>query len=59
MSVAARQMAQVEMVPVALIDVDGKNLRREKGDVSGLKASLASLGMLQPLTLRRDDSPGP
>jgi ParB family chromosome partitioning protein len=45
-------MAPVEMVPVSLIDVDGKNLRREKGDVSGLKASLASLGMLQPLTLR-------
>jgi len=52
MSVAALEMAPVEMVPVALIDVDGKNLRREKGDVSGLKASLASLGMLQPLTLR-------
>jgi ParB/RepB/Spo0J family partition protein len=52
MSVAALEMAPVEMVPVCLIDVDGKNLRREKGDVSGLKASLASLGMLQPLTLR-------
>jgi ParB family chromosome partitioning protein len=52
MSVTALEMAPVEMVPVSLIDVDGKNLRREKGDVSGLKASLASLGMLQPLTLR-------
>ena len=34
MSVAALEMAPVEMVPVCLIDVDGKNLRREKGDVS-------------------------
>jgi ParB/RepB/Spo0J family partition protein len=45
-------VAALQSVPVALIDVDGKNLRREKGDVTGLKASLASLGMLQPLTLR-------
>jgi ParB family chromosome partitioning protein len=45
-------VAALETVPVALIDVDGKNLRREKGDVTGLKTSLASLGMLQPLTLR-------
>jgi hypothetical protein len=44
--------ASLGAVAVALIDVDGKNLRREKGDVSGLKASLSSLGMLQPLTLR-------
>lgn len=44
--------AALESVPVALIDFDGKNLRREKADVTGLKASLASLGMLQPLTLR-------
>ena len=44
--------AALESVPVALIDFDGENLRREKGDVAGLKASLASLGMLQPLTLR-------
>ena len=43
MSVAALEMAPVEMVAVSLIDLDGKNLRREKGDVSGLKASLASL----------------
>lgn len=44
--------AALATVPVALIDVDGKNLRREQGDVRGLKDSLASLGMLQPLTLR-------
>lgn len=40
------------MVAVALIDTDGKNLRRENGDVSGLRSSFESLGMLQPLTLR-------
>ena len=45
-------VAALQSVSVALIDVHGKNLRQEKGDVTGLKASLASLGMLQPLTLR-------
>jgi len=42
----------LQMVAVALIDTDGKNLRRENGDVSGLRSSFESLGMLQPLTLR-------
>lgn len=42
----------LRMVAVALIDSDGKNLRREKGDASGLRSSFESLGMLQPLTLR-------
>lgn len=42
----------LQMVAVALIDTDGKNLRREDGDVSGLRSSFESLGMLQPLTLR-------
>ena len=42
----------LQMVAVALIDTDGKNLRREDGDFSGLRSSFESLGMLQPLTLR-------
>jgi ParB/RepB/Spo0J family partition protein len=49
---APRGPGALQMVAVALIDTDGKNLRRENGDVSGLKSSLDSLGMLQPLTLR-------
>jgi ParB/RepB/Spo0J family partition protein len=44
--------ADLRQVPVELIDTDGKNLRREQGDVSGLQASLAELGMLQPITVR-------
>lgn len=44
--------ADLRQVPVELIDTDGKNLRREQGDVSGLQGSLAALGMLQPLTVR-------
>jgi ParB family chromosome partitioning protein len=42
----------LQMIAVELIDTDGKNLRRENGGVSGLRLSLDSLGMLQPLTLR-------
>lgn len=42
----------LQMVAVALIDTDGKNLRRENGDVSRLRSSFESVGMLQPLTLR-------
>lgn len=42
----------LRQVPVGLIDTDGKNLRREQGDVAGLQGSLAELGMLQPITVR-------
>ena len=44
--------ADLRQIPVDLIDTDGKNLRREQGDVSGLQGSLAELGMLQPITVR-------
>jgi ParB/RepB/Spo0J family partition protein len=44
--------ADLRQIPVDLIDTDGKNLRREQGDVSGLQGSLTELGMLQPITVR-------
>jgi ParB/RepB/Spo0J family partition protein len=45
-------VADLRQVPVKLIDTDGKNLRREQGDVSGLQGSLQELGMLQPIVVR-------
>lgn len=44
--------ADLRQIPVDRIDTDGKNLRREQGDVSGLQGSLQELGMLQPITVR-------
>jgi ParB family chromosome partitioning protein len=44
--------AELRQIPVGLIDTDGKNLRREQGDVSGLQGSLTEVGMLQPITVR-------
>lgn len=44
--------AVLETVPIELIDLDGRNVRREHGDVSGLQKSLKAVGMLQPVSLR-------
>jgi ParB/RepB/Spo0J family partition protein len=44
--------AVLKMIPVELVDFDGRNLRRENGDVNGLQKSLETVGMLQPVSLR-------
>lgn len=46
-----KPMRGLALVPVGLIDADGRNVRDELGDLTELACSIRSVGILQPLTV--------
>lgn len=46
-----RPLGGFALIDVALIDTDGRNVRDDLGDLSGLAASIRAEGILQPLTV--------